>query len=149
MKPRGDHDEFNTPEEMRRRIAFIVCLAAFTAGILLTVAGFVAREMPLLAFGVLALAVSGLTRDWLQRRGGFGAADPGLRHLGEAVASLDDAHVAELVRLLREWEDLERKRGSADFDPWALQAVRHDIRVMVENDPALEGLFHEDHQRAA
>jgi hypothetical protein len=56
--------------------------------------------------------------------------------------------VDELVRLLRQWDEMEARRGSPGFDPWALQSIRHDIRAMIETDPALEGLFH-DSRRAA
>ena len=44
----------------------------------------------------------------------------------------DDRRITELVRLLQLWEQLEHKRGLPGFDPWAVHAVRHDIREMVE-----------------
>jgi predicted membrane chloride channel (bestrophin family) len=141
MKPRWDENEFNTPHEMLLRTVFLVCLAALTSGILLTLAGAATHDVRLLGLGVAALIVALLTREWLRRQGKLGEVETALNNVARAEPSLDAARVAELVRLLQEWEQLEQKRGSADFDPWAVQALRHDIRVMVEKDPALDRLF--------
>ena len=147
MKPRWD-DEFNSPYEMLVRLTFLVCLASLTAGILVTLAGAATRNFRLLGAGLALLTIAGLTRAWLGREGRFEEANSAFDGVANAGAPPDEARVAELVRLLQEWEALERKRGSPGFDPWAIQAVRHDIRSMVEEDPALEGLFR-DHRRAA
>lgn len=148
MKPRWDDNEFNTPEEMLVRATFLACLTAFTAGIILLLAGAAAREFRLIAAGTLSLVVAVLMRSWLKRNGKFDEADNALHAVSQAEASPHDARITELVRLLQLWEQLEKKRGSPGFDPWAVQAVRHDIREMVEADPALERLFHGS-QRAA
>jgi hypothetical protein len=66
---------------------------------------------------------------------------------GEGLMA-DDSSSRQLLALLEEWEALEQKRGTPDFDPWALQALRNDIRRVVESDPALSQLFAEL-QRAA
>ena len=123
------------------RATFLICLAAFTAGIVLLLAGAFAHEIRLVAAGVLSLVISALTRSWLKRTGRFDEAEQVFEQASEADASTHEARIAELVRLLQLWEKLENKRGSPGFDPWAVQAVRHDIREMVEADPALEGLF--------
>jgi hypothetical protein len=141
MKPRRKDDEFNTPGEMLARTAFLVCLAAFTAGIVLTVAAVLGRDVRLFATGLACLAVGALTRGWLRRQGQFKPAEAAFDEFAEPGPSLEPKHVAELVRLLDEWEKLERQRGSPRFDPWALQSIRHDIREMIDRDPALEGLF--------
>jgi hypothetical protein len=142
MKPRWDQSEFNTPQEMLVRAAYLVCLAAFTSGILLMLAGAVAHERRLLGLGAAALAVALVTRELLRRGGHLNGAETALNAIARTEPPLDVARVAELVRLLREWEQMERKRGSADFDPWVVQALRHDIRMMVEKDPELDRLFH-------
>ena len=69
MKPQWDDNEFNTPEEMLVRATYVVCLAAFTVGIILLVAGAVGHEIRVVAAGVLSLVVSALTRSWLKRAG--------------------------------------------------------------------------------
>jgi hypothetical protein len=142
MRPRWDEDEFNTPQEMLQRAVFLLCLATLTGGILLTLAGAASHDARLFGGGAATLVVSMLSREWLQRRGRLSEAENAFNAVAEVKPGLDAQHVAELVRLLQEWEQLEKKRGSADFDPWAVQALRHDIRVMVEKDPALDRLFH-------
>lgn len=107
------------------------------------------RSLLLLGCGLGALGLGGVVREWLRRSNRF---DPVQRTIEEIAAhgpTLDQAHVAELVQLLTEWEEMEAKRGSAEFDPWTLQALRNDIRVTVEKDPALERLFREIERRAA
>ncbi|HUR58297.1 MAG TPA: hypothetical protein VM029_11345 [Opitutaceae bacterium] len=141
MKPRWDESEFNTPHEMMLRAVFLVYLATMTGGVLVTLAGAASHDFRLLGLGVAALVVSMLSREWLRRQGELVAVEAALNNVARAEPSLDAARVAELVRLLQEWEQLEQKRGSAEFDPWAVQALRHDIRVMVEKNPALDRLF--------
>ena len=130
------------------RATFLICLAAFTAGIVLLLAGAFAHEIRLVAAGVLSLVISALTRSWLKRTGRFDEAEQVFEQASEADASTHEARIAELVRLLQLWEKLENQRGSPGFDPWAVQAVRHDIREMVEADPALEGLFRSSRRAA-
>jgi hypothetical protein len=141
MKPRWDDNEFNTPEEMLVRTTFLLCLTAFTAGVLLLLAGAATHELRLAIAGLLSLLISGLTRSWLRRHGKLDEADIAFQGTANAEESPHDARITELVRLLQLWEELENKRGSPGFDPWAVQAVRHDIRQMVDADPMLERLF--------
>jgi hypothetical protein len=141
MKPRWDDDEFNTPEEMLVRATFLVCLAAFSAGIILTLAGAFVGDLRIVAVGSGLLGIAALARSWLQRRGKFEPAEVAWDEVAQFDPPPDAAHVSELVRLLRQWDEMESKRGSPAFDPWELQSLRHDIRAMVETDPALEGLF--------
>lgn len=141
MKSRWDENEFNTPEEMLVRIIFLVCLVSFTAGVILLLAGAVSHEIRLVGGGVLLLVLCALTRSWLKRTGKFEETEQVFNRAAEHAECPHEARITELVRLLQLWEELENRRGSPGFDPWAVQAVRHDIREMVEADPALEGLF--------
>ena len=140
----GDR-EFNTPEEMLVRVTFIGMLVALSAGVLLIVAGLLSSEPRLLVAGFVAMAMTCAARGWLQR-GGVNRLEA--TPAAALSAKVDEEHGTHLLRLLEEWEALEGKRGSPDFDPWALQVVRNDIRKVVESDPALEQLFTEL-QRAA
>jgi hypothetical protein len=142
MKPRReDEPEFNPPAEILARLMVFVSVGTLTAGILLTLAGALTRDLRLLALGVATLAISGLTREWLRRHGGFDREPGAFPSFAAGGSPLNPQHVSELMKLMREWEIWESKRGSPEFDPWALQAVRHDIRVLVESDPALERLL--------
>jgi hypothetical protein len=134
--------EFNSPQEMRRRVAFLACLAAFAGGVVAALAGLVAQRYLLLLAGLAALGASWLLRDWLQRRGQWDAAEQALDEVRQPRGAGDTTRVAQLMDLLREWEAMEQRRGTAKFDPWALQAVRNEIAALVEQDAALATLFH-------
>lgn len=135
------HREFNSPAVMLERATFLAILAALAGGILLTIVGVVAWQPHWSAAGLGVVGLAWAGRAWLQRRGEFGPAERALADMGETGAALDSARVAELMALLERWEQMEAKRGSAEFDPWALQSVRNEIRVVVESDPALAELF--------
>ena len=142
MKTRPqDPREFNTPAEMLARGLLLMLLASSAAGILLVLAGFITQLWHLLVAGLGSLAVAALTRHWLQRTGKLDSADVTFDVESGSYPGADDTRVAELVRLLQEWEAMEKKRGSAGFDPWALQSMRHDIRALVESDRALDELL--------
>jgi hypothetical protein len=122
---------------------FLLCGAAFTLGIILLLAGAAGHDITIAAAGALLLVMGGGARSWLREREKLESADLAWSEVGHAGPPAEAERVAELVRLLRKWEQLESRRGSPAFDPWALQAIRHDIRAMVETDPALERLFHD------
>jgi hypothetical protein len=146
---RPNESDFNTPQEMLLRASFLLCLAAFAVGILLIVGGMAMRSLVLLGSGLGALGLGGAVREWLRRSKHFDSVQQAIEEIAAEGPPLDQARVAELVQLLTEWEEMEAKRGSPEFDPWTLQALRNDIRVTVEKDPALESLFHEIQRRAA
>ena len=149
MKRFDDQSEFNTPQEMLLRASFALCLATFAAGILLILGGMVTRSLPLLGFGLSALALAGVVREWLRRNDRLSSVQSVIEEIAAESPPLDPVGTAELAKLLTEWEAMEAKRGSPEFDPWALQALRNDIRRTVERDPALETLFREIERRAA
>lgn len=148
MKRHREDRDFNSPQEILVRATFLLCLVSFAAGVLVAVAGAVARDVRGVLGGFALLAISWGARTWLKRRRAFESASAAWQDLAQEDPRPDETHVAELVRLLGQWDALESRRGSPGFDPWALQAVRHDIRAMVEEDPALAALFH-DRRRAA
>ena len=137
--PSDSHQEFNSPAEMLTRATFVGVLTALTAGIVLTVAGLLAAEIRLAAAGLIALGASALGRAWLRQRADTAPVERALEALGDQTP--DETRSQHLLSLLEEWEALEQKRGSPDFDPWALQVLRNDIRRIVESDPALSQLF--------
>jgi hypothetical protein len=147
-----EHDprdgEFNTPAEMLTRVVYLAWLASVPSGILLTLAGFFAVRWPLLIAGIAVLTLGWFARDWLRRRGQFDASGDSLNTVTPFDAQADATRLARLVTLLREWDELERRRGTPAFDPWAVQAIRNDIVAVIENDPALISLFRA-HRHAA
>jgi hypothetical protein len=50
----------------------------------------------------------------------------------------------ELAVLLQELDRLERARGSGRFDPWALLALRNEIRATVQENEAMRRLLGTD-----
>ena len=143
MKPRPEDNEFNTPEEMLVRATFLLCVAGFTTGILFMLAGAARHELRLVGIGALLLMLAAVARVWLRKQGRFAPSDAAWQEFADAAPAADHAKIDELVQLLRKWDRLERQRGSPGFDPWALQSLRHEIRAMIETDPALERLFHD------
>ena len=148
MKPQWEDKEFNTPEEMIVRTTFLVCVGGYTAGIVLLLGGAAARDVKLVVVGAWLLAIATMARAWLRRHEKSEPANSSWGEVVDAGSTAEAERVAALVELLQKWDRLESKRGSRSFDPWALQSVRHDIRVMVEADPALDGLFHDSRKAA-
>ena len=145
----NDPYELNTPAEMLARAALILMLLGFAGGTVLVVAGLVLQQWQLLGAGGGAWTAGVCIRRWLKHAGQFEAAKESLDALGEPTTQPASSSVAELTELLRQWEALEQQRGTPGFDPWALQAIRHDIRELVARDPALDALFQEFKQRHA
>lgn len=140
----GDGPEqspFNPPEVAGERFAYLVCLLGIAVGPLGLLIGALGGQRPPIVVGLITLLIAGVCRIWLQREKRFAAASEAL----EAIVGGGEAHsperVAHLVSLLKQWDELELKRGSPEFDPWAVQALRHDIRAAIQENPALERLF--------
>ncbi|HVS53257.1 MAG TPA: hypothetical protein VHD62_12950 [Opitutaceae bacterium] len=138
--PRSDS---NTPAEMFARAAYVGFLGACAAGLTLTLLGAALRDGRCLAAGTLALAVAWRVRGWLHRRGQLEPAAEAFDAVGMGEPAAENARIDRLVSLLREWDTLEQKRGRPDFDPWAVQALRHDIQETVDRSPDLARLFHQ------
>jgi len=144
-KPTPRPAKTNTPSEILVRLALVLSLFIVVAGLALFLTGWASqRAAPTLGgLACLLVAMGGLValRTWAPAATAAGLDfDP--IPSGATHASAGDRPVEQLVGLLQQWEQLEHGRGSPDFDPWAVQAVRHDIRAVVEADPTLEQLFH-------
>jgi len=144
--PRRCLPKSNTPVEILVRMTLVVSLFIVVAGLALFLTGCATRR-GLEAGGGLACLLTA-TGGMLALRTWAPAAtaaaldfDPLCSPRALASAS-GERPVEQLVDLLQQWEELEHGRGSPGFDPWAVQAVRHDIRAVVEADPTLERLFH-------
>lgn len=146
MKKTGDRDEsvFNTLAEAGARLAYLGCLGGMTCGLSLLLVGLFTTHVAWMGAGLLLVAGACLGRWMLKRNGRLAGLDRSLEEASGAAPSGSgkQPQVDHLVLLLKQWDDLEHKRGSPEFDPWAVQAVRHDIRAAIEQNPALERLFH-------
>lgn len=138
---------------------FLLFMITFVAAGAMIAIGVLGVQLRFVVTGVLAGAIAWMARDWLCRRGRFEAlvasfdafaerANPG--NIGTAFAGglPGETQFGRLAALLHELDRLERLRGSAAFDPWAVQAVRNDIRATIAGDPALTRLF-DSHRDAA
>lgn len=143
MKKADDTDEptFQVEGERATRAAQVIFLAGVIFGLVAIVAGMATGEGVETALGLLGFGIAGLSRRWLQTRPDRQA----VREAAEARRAdggvSDEEDFDHFIELLREWDALERQRGSSDFDPWAVQAARRDIREAVAENPALERLF--------
>jgi hypothetical protein len=123
-------------------------IAAVGFGILLMAAGVMAAQAQWWLGGGVVVAGAALGWWLTQRRDAEVPSETLFEVLTQQVPPPDEARGRELLAMLEEWEALEGKRGTPEFDPWALQSLRNDIRKAVESDPALAQLFSEL-QRAA
>jgi hypothetical protein len=133
--------ELNPPPEMLARATFALAVAAVTSGILLTIVGVVAAQLHVTLCGLLAVALGWSVRAWIRRRGEQAQGACVIEQVWDNAPTLDEARAVELMTLLEQWEAEEEKRGTPQFDPWALQTLRNEIRKVVESDPGLEQLF--------
>jgi hypothetical protein len=141
-------DEFNTPEEMLRRAAFLIYLGGLTAGLVVAGVAWVARNGALEIAGGLSFLAGVGAREWLRLNGGLAGPADALEKAIAAEPPAEPVSCARLVELLQEWNALEQRRGSSDFDPWALQATRNEIHALIAADPALDRLFRVDDRAA-
>ena len=137
-------DAVNDLAAMAARAVFLAYLGAVAAAPVLLLLTFCSGHLLTLGASMLAAALAGFCRMWLQAQGRFDRAKgqfdgwPG----DGGPESAEAEHRTQFIELLRAWDELEQKRGSPAFDPWAAQAVRQAIRETIAGDPALERLFH-------
>jgi hypothetical protein len=132
----------NPRAEVWARICFLTCLIGFAVGPLLIAAGGLHLRADYALAGVLVTTAAGGIRATLRRRGYWEEASNAFDSMMNEVPAESGARVEHLFKLIEQWDALEAKRGSPGFDPWELQAVRHDIQVAVNNDPGLAKIFH-------
>ena len=146
MKRPGERDEpgGGTLAEAGARAMYVGCLIGTSCGLAALLVGIFMGRGTLTVAGVLTVGCSLLESRSLTRNGKLASLDrPFAEASGDVLAGLcGEPEVEHLVLLLKQWDDLEHRRGSPEFDPWAVQAVRHDIRAAIERNPALERLFH-------
>jgi len=127
------------------RVTVLAYLSAMAIGCILAFYSVIFRRADFFLGAIFAAVVVGAARTFLQDK--LAASAREMNTSGDEGSpwaedgERGDGRASELVHLLREWENLERARGTPDFDPWALQSTRNEIRLAVQSDPALEMLF--------
>jgi len=127
------------------RLAWLVYLVATAMAYIAAFYSVVFMSVDFVAVAVVVGGVAWLMRSVLRDRLAILEAESGFLEgevdfaVGNEVVC--EGRTGELVKLLREWEGLERSRGNVGFDPWALQSVRNEIRSAIHGDPALERLL--------
>jgi hypothetical protein len=135
----------SAPSTLSLRLALVAYFLAVAAGFVLVFYSLVFMRVELLAAAAVAGAIALAARAVLRERMPDGMKVDAIFDeetiSAEESTSVEIGRVSGVVKLLREWDALEQARGSADFDPWALQSARHEIRNAINEDPALERLF--------
>lgn len=92
--------------------------------------------------GLLALGLRAFLRRWLATGWTEGEVDGGIVE-GEFRVGAEGltARAEEFARVLRAWNELERSRGTARFDPWAWQSLRAELRERLREDVELRRLL--------
>jgi hypothetical protein len=143
--PPSQEPPFNTPAEIGARFVCLVYLACATAGVVCPLYALVSRDATTFLIGLCAGVLAWLCRSWLQEPQQFAR----IKDLFEEVPSgaltprtdVGETSLDRLIPLLHQLDELERKRGARDFDPWALQSVRREIKALVAEHPALARAF--------
>lgn len=135
-------DGFVSPREMLGRVAFVGGLASLTAGLVLVPVGLLIARFDVALLGLASYGVAWGARHWLRAQSDIFV--PRDHPFAFDLADVDtgDPQVQRLVALVQAWRKLEDKRGSPEFDPWAVQAVRHDVKAVLDESPALRRLFY-------
>ncbi|MES2691841.1 MAG: hypothetical protein V4773_00120 [Verrucomicrobiota bacterium] len=79
--------------------------------------------------------------QWLCSRFSLVKAEASFEAACNDLPLLDADRATELLGLLEQWEAIEAKRGTSEFEPWTLQVLRNDIRRVIAGDPALAALY--------
>lgn len=149
LQPPDDSAQSRLPA-IFERLMFLLFMAAFIGAGAMIAVGIFGVQLRVVVMGVLSAAIAWMAREWLCRRGRFEALVASFDSLAQRgdEGSGEETSFGRLARLLRELDQLERRRGSAKFDPWAVQSLRNEIRGMIADDPTLGRLL-ESHRRAA
>ena len=133
MKP---SHRFNPPAEIAARAAYLAKGILGYAGVIMLFAAAVEHDVAGLLRGALCLAVSMLLHALLLRSGRLEACRDSLDAIGASEPPLPEGEDSSgFASLLEQRNCIEAKRGTPDFDPWSLSAVRHQIRAYLDAHP--------------
>ena len=137
---------FNTPEVMRARSLFVVQFVSLIGCLAFAEAALAEQAWRLLVPSAVCGALMLSIRFILKRSGQWEVCVNGLNHAysrGEPMPNHEEGSM-RLMDLIDRREMVESRRGSPEFDPWALQQVRHEINELVKSDTALAELLDDE-----
>ena len=134
---------FNPPEIIKARALFVLQFFALIGGLGCAAAAVSEQTWGLLAPSALCLILMLSIRFILKRNGLWQVCVDGLDEAYTRPDPLPD-HEDGSMRLMELIDRRESRRGGPEFDPWALQEVRHEIAVLVKNDQALLALLDDE-----
>ena len=137
---------FNTPEVMRARSLFVIQFIALIGCLACAEAALAEQAWRLMVPSGVCLAVMTVIRVVLKRSGQWEVCVNGLNQAysrGEPLPNHEESSM-RLMDLIDRRDVIEGRRGSAEFDPWALQEVRHEINELVKANPALTELLEDE-----
>ncbi len=145
MKAEESHppvSPFNTPEVMKARALFVLQFFSLIACLGFAEAAIAEQAWRLMVPSMLCFALMVSIRYVLKRSGQWEVCVDGLNHAYTRTDPLPnrEAESVRFVVLIDQRTEIESRRGTADFDPWALQQVRHEIIEMVKEFPELAAL---------
>lgn len=131
---------------MRARSLFVIQFIALIGCIACAEAALAEQAWRLMLPSGLCLAVMISIRVVLKRSGQWEVCVNGLNHAYTRPEPLpgDEENSMRLMEMIDRRDAIEGRRGSPDFDPWALQAVRHEINELVKEHPPLAELLDDE-----
>ena len=137
---------FNTPAVMKARSLFVLQFIALIGCLACAEAALAEQAWRLLVPSAACCAVMVSIRMALKRSGQWEICVNGLNHAYTRPEILPghEENATRLMVLIDRRAAIESRRGSPEFDPWALQEVRHEINELIKETPALEELLDEE-----
>jgi len=137
---------FNPPAVMRARALFVLQFLAMLVCLGCGEGALAEQSWRLLVPAALCFLLMVAIRVVLKRNGQWEVCVNGLNHAYTRSEPLpgDEESSMRLMELIDRRDVIEGRRGSAEFDPWALQNVRHEINELVKAKPALAELLDDE-----
>lgn len=124
--------EWNPPVVMALRLGGVLAMLLFLGGLGLLTAGVHGRSLPWTALGLGGMATASVAVRWLWRR----RDEAGLLNWMEMEFPGDGPpKPAEARGLEVELREMERKRGTQDFDPWRFLELRRQLDALRRTPP--------------
>ena len=137
---------FNTPTIMKARALFVMQFIAMIGCLACAEAALAGQAWRLLVPSALSLALMVSIRSSLKRAGQWEVCVDGLNHAYTRPEPLpeDEVETMRLLELIDRRAAIESRRGGPEFEPWALQEVRHEINELVKAKPSLAELLDDE-----
>ena len=131
---------------MKARALFVLQFFALIGCLACAEGALAEQSWHLLVPSALCFALMLSIRVFLKRSGQWEVCVDGLNHAYTRPEPLPQHEEGSmrLMELIDRRDDIESRRGRPEFDPWALQSVRHEINELVKADPALTELLDEE-----